>query len=272
MDRRNRDYAIGLARAFGGAILFALPLLMTMEMWWLGLYLDRDRLLLFVLLDVALLVALSHYTGFEPTERLRDDVLDGLTAFGVGAIASAGVLTLFGLITPSMPADEVIGKVVIQAIPGGIGAAVARKQLAPGDHDDEQRERQAGYVGELFLMLAGAVFFSFNMAPTEEMILIAFKMSPWHALALAVFSVLLLHAFVYRVGFAGQHERPEGAGFLRVFTHYTVAGYAIALLASLYILWTFGRTDDTAPMIVVMMTVVLAFPAALGAAVARLIV
>ena len=29
----NREYAIGLARAFAGALLFALPLLMTMEMW-----------------------------------------------------------------------------------------------------------------------------------------------------------------------------------------------------------------------------------------------
>jgi uncharacterized membrane protein len=28
----------GLARGLGGAILFALPLLMTMEMWWLGFY------------------------------------------------------------------------------------------------------------------------------------------------------------------------------------------------------------------------------------------
>ena len=33
----NRDYAYGLARALAGAILFGLPLLMTMEMWSLGL-------------------------------------------------------------------------------------------------------------------------------------------------------------------------------------------------------------------------------------------
>ena len=39
------DYARGLARAFGGAILFCLPLLMTMEMWALGFEMDRFRLL-----------------------------------------------------------------------------------------------------------------------------------------------------------------------------------------------------------------------------------
>jgi putative integral membrane protein (TIGR02587 family) len=268
----NRDYLIGLARAFGGAILFALPLLMTMEMWWLGLYLERSRLLLFVLIDLALLAGLAHFTGFQHTERLLDDVLDALVAFGVGAIASVAVLAAFGLLTPAMGADEIVGKVVLQAIPASIGAAVANKQLASGTESGEQRERKAGYVGQLFLMVAGALFLSFNVAPTEEMALIAFKMTPWHGIALAAMSLLLLHAFVYGVGFAGQKDRPEGSTFVHVFLHYSVAGYALALLVSLYVLWTFGRTEDVALPLLVMMVVVLGFPAAVGAAIARLIV
>jgi hypothetical protein len=32
----GRHAVVGLARAFAGAIIFALSLLMTMEMWWLG--------------------------------------------------------------------------------------------------------------------------------------------------------------------------------------------------------------------------------------------
>ena len=38
-DQRSRssgEFARALGRAFAGAILFAFPLLMTMEMWWLG--------------------------------------------------------------------------------------------------------------------------------------------------------------------------------------------------------------------------------------------
>jgi putative integral membrane protein (TIGR02587 family) len=270
--RANRDYAVGLGRAFGGAILFGLPLLMTMEMWWFGLYLERGRLLLFVALDLLLLTGLSHFTGFEHTERLADEIVDALASFGVGIIASCGVLAAFGLLTPAMTADELIGKVVVQAIPASIGAAVANKQLASGDDSDEQRERKAGYAGQLFLMVAGAVFLSFNVAPTEEMALIAFEMTPWHALALAALTLVLLHAFVYSVGFAGQEQRPEGSRFTTVFLQYTVAGYAIALLVSLYVLWTFGRTDGLGMPLLVMMTVVLGFPSALGAAVARLIV
>jgi hypothetical protein len=32
----NRVFLVGLGRAFGGALIFSLPMLMTMEMWWLG--------------------------------------------------------------------------------------------------------------------------------------------------------------------------------------------------------------------------------------------
>jgi uncharacterized membrane protein len=50
-----------------------------------------------------------------------------------------------------------------------------------------------------------------------------------------------------------------------------VVGYLIALLVSAYVLWTFGRFEDTAWLIYLRQTVVLGFPAALGAAAARLI-
>ena len=55
-----------VARAFGGASIFGLPLLMTMEMWSLGGYVDRPRLIVMVVVNLPLLVALSHYIGFEP--------------------------------------------------------------------------------------------------------------------------------------------------------------------------------------------------------------
>ena len=50
------------------------------------------------------------------------------------------------------------------------------------------------------------------------------------------------------------------------------AGYGIALLVSLYVLWSFGRTDGVAMAEIANMLVVLGFPASLGAATARLVV
>jgi putative integral membrane protein (TIGR02587 family) len=265
-------FAVGIARAFGGAVLFAFPLLMTMEMWQLGATMDRARLLLFIAATLPLLLGLSYYSGFERTDSLAEDAEDALIAFGVGFLASTLMLSLFGMITWDMPIAELVGTIGIQTVPASIGAIVATKQLHASDEGDEEEEGRDTYPGELFLMVAGAVFVAFNVAPTEEVILIAYTMSPWHAVALAAVSVVMLHAFVYTVGFAGQEERPDYAGFGLTFLHFTIAGYGIALLVSLYVLWTFGRTIGVALPEVVTMAVVLGFPASLGAATARLIV
>jgi putative integral membrane protein (TIGR02587 family) len=273
MQAGGMIFARGIARAFGGAVLFAVPLLMTMEMWQLGFSMSRTRLAIFVAATLPMLIGLSYYSGFEKTQSFAEDIEDAFVAYATGWIASALMLFLFGMIGPHMPPGEVIGKIGIQSVPASIGAIVARKQLQARDGGSGgEREDRATYRGELFLMAAGAVFVAFNVAPTEEMLLIAYTMTPWHALALAFISVLMLHGFVYTVGFAGQEERPDYAGFWLTFLHFTIAGYGIALLVSLYVLWIFERTTGIAPPEIAMMMVVLGFPASLGAATARLIV
>ena len=56
-----------------------------------------------------------------------------------------------------------------------------------------------------------------------------------------------------------------------MFLRFTVVGYAIVLLMSAYVLWTFGRLDDSSLGFQISATVVLALPASLGAAAARLV-
>jgi putative integral membrane protein (TIGR02587 family) len=269
-----RDTLTALARACGGAILFGLPLLMTMEMWSLGGYVERPRLVGMVLVNLPLLVALSHYIGFEPTGRLRDDVADAFVAYAVAFAASAALLALFGEINASMSLDEITGKLVVQAVPGSIGAALASKELAGDDDDDGDEcagEEDPTYVADVFYMVVGALFLAFNMAPTEEMILIAYQMAPWQPLVLALVSLGLMHAFVYAVEFRGQHSRPPGMSLAAAFLRYTVVGYALALLVSLYVLWSFGRLDGVSLDAAASVIVVLSFPGAIGAAAARLI-
>lgn len=269
----SRDYAIGLARGFGGAVLFAFPLLMTMEMWWLGFYMERTRLLIFLLLNFLMLIGLGWFVGFERSNGPGRLFLEASAAWGVGIVASAAMLAVFGIIDSGMRASEVVGKIAVQAIPASIGATLARKELAVGGQEDEQdrREARAGYPGQLFLMAAGAVYVSFNVAPTEEMLLIAVKMTPLRIMVLVALSVGMLHAFVYTVGFRGQ-EPQSSVGFLRLFVSYTLAGYGVALLVSVYILWTFVRFDGASIPQIAGMVAVLGFPSALGAAVARLVV
>lgn len=269
----NLQYARGLARAFGGALIFAFPLLMTMEMWQLGATITPLRLTVFLLLSLPLLFGLSYYAGFRETHGVIDDVLDALAALAVGTATAAILLALFVVLQPNAPLNDALGKLSVQAVPAAIGALLARRQLADGgdaasDGPDGKDTRET-YASELFLMGVGALFVALNVAPTEEMILIAYKMSPWHALALMTLSLGLLHVIVYWLGFAGQHphERPALA-----FAHFTLPGYAIAMLVALYAQWTFGHADGQSVSQLVMTTVVLAFPGALGAGAARLLV
>ena len=263
-----------MARGFAGALIFALPMLMTMEMWWLGFYMDRFRLGLLLLANFPVLVGLSHFIGFKETFNWKQDVVDALVAYAVAFTMAAIVLSLLAIVQIGMPLDEIIGKISLQAIPGSLGAMLAFSQLgSDSSKKEKEKKEQRGphYPRELFFMLVGALFLAFNVAPTEEMILIAFKMSSWHTFALAIVSVFIMHAFVYSVEFSGQDGIPPSTSEWSVFLRFTIVGYAIALLVSMYILWTFGRYEGLDLAHLMSITLVLGFPAAIGAAAARLI-
>lgn len=266
---RERAYVRDIARAFGGALIFGIPLMMTMEMWWLGVVLDPARLILFLLAALPMLAFLSHYAGFRRDRGWRRDLSDTLAALAVGVIVAVAALSLFGVLEPSAPLRHSAGQIALQTVPGAIGALLARRQLSGPGQDRADEEAAVSYPGELFLMVVGALFLALNMAPTEEMVLIAFRASPWHILALIAATLILMHALVYSAGFAGQeqHDRP-----LLAFFHFTLAGYGLVLLTSLYVLWVFGRTEGQSPAELAAATAVLAFPGGLGAAAARLLV
>ena len=264
----NHSFGTDLAHDFGGAILFSFPLLMTMEMWWLGFYMERLRLALFLTLAFLMVLGLSYFEGRE--EALKIEVLDALVACAAGYTVAAVMLVLFGIIQPGMSADEIVGKISLHAVPSSIGAILARKQLGVEETEKEKR-RQQGYWAKLFLMGVGAIFLAFQLAPTEEMVLIGHQMTGWHAAALAVVSLCVMQAFICSIE-RGRRRSIFSAGFFwGVFLRFTIIGYALALLLSLYVLWTFGRLDGAATEEIVMAMNVLGFPAALGAAAARMI-
>ncbi|WCR18703.1 TIGR02587 family membrane protein [Paracoccus alcaliphilus] len=265
-NRVFRDFG----RAAGGALIFSLPMLMTMELWSLGFYLDRLRLLLLVVVTLPLLVLLSRHIGFERTRGWRSDVFDSLIALGVAAVISAVVLFLLGVIDAETSLDAVLGKISIQMIPASIGALLAKSQLGAGSGDDPE-EQDESWWGELFLMAVGALFLGLNTAPTEEVMVISYQMTHWHALALVVLSLLLMHGFVFSVGFAGGSEVSSEERWWSAFIRMTLPGFIIALTVSFCLLWLFARTDGLSFDSALMATIVLAFPCAIGAAAARLI-
>ena len=245
---------------------------MTMEMWQLGFTMARLPLALFVVVMMPVLFGLEYYTGFKDSTTVLDELADAAVAYGVGLVASAMVLALFNLISPDEPLSSIVGKVALQAVPASFGAMLSGSQFGAQGAAERRHKRDVGFGGILFLMAVGALFLAFNVAPTEEMVLIAARMTNWHGIALAIASLIVMHGFVYAASFRGAPDRSEGTTRTALFFRYTVPGYAIALVVSTYVLWTFGRYEGHTTTTMIMQAVVLGFPASIGAAAARLVV
>jgi putative integral membrane protein (TIGR02587 family) len=272
LDRRaNLQFAQGLMRAFAGAVIFGLPILMTQEMWSIPFHMSALRLALLIALFFPFLVALSWHVGFEPTFSLTDDALDALVAFLVGFIASGVVLFLLGELRPDDSLREVLGKVSLQAVPASIGALLAQSQFGQADAGARMRGGREEYFSELFIMAVGALFLAFNVAPTEEVLVISQHLGGALSLLLALATLLMMHALVYAAAFRGQPLDHAHAPWWSVFARFTVVGYAIAIALCGFLLWTFGRLDGLPVPVAMAAVVVLAFPAAIGAAAARLL-
>ncbi|NVP58335.1 TIGR02587 family membrane protein [Mycoplana rhizolycopersici] len=269
----HRRFVVGLSRGIAGALLFALPMFLTMEMWELGFYIDRSRLFLLLSVNVPLLIVLAHRIGFERTSTWREAFRDAAIAYFLGILSSAAILVAIGVLRFGQAATEVAGTIALQAVPASIGALLARSQLGQRPHDEDEKCSPADttYVGELFMMAVGALFLSLNVAPTEEMILLSYKMTPWHAIAVVLASIALMHGFVYALSFSGGHGMEKGTPGWHAFVRFTLPGYMVAFLVSVYCLWTFHRFDDVDLVEAAITAVVLGFPSAIGAASARLI-
>ncbi len=263
----NADYAVGLLRALLGAMIFGLPLLMTMEMWELGVTIDRGRLALLLALTLPALVALSYYAGFEKTFSLIDNILDAFAAIAVSAAACLVVLMLIGQIGAGVPLDAIVGRLALLCFAASIGALLANKQLndGPDEGAEDERRLRRSFGWRLFLTGVGAIFLALNIAPTDEVEIIASAMTPLQAGLLACLSVAALHAILTAV------DKEEGVSVAGRFVRRTLSSYGLCLVLCWYILWSISRLDGAGLAESVERVIVLAFPAALGAGAARLI-
>jgi putative integral membrane protein (TIGR02587 family) len=261
--------SLQIVRGFAGAVLFSFPMLMTMEMWSLGVSIAPARLMLFITVHLILLVGMASYARHDEPTLTRRDALDAFAAYGIGVLSAATVLLLFGVVEPGMSTNGITRTIAVQAAPAAFGAMVAHLEIdepsamiGPG--------HPHGFASSAFLMAVGALYLCSSLASTEEMMLIAYKMSVWQIGGLMVFSLVMMqlfdeYAIEENLGGAGGHSAWS------VSLAMTCIGYLIALSISLYILWTFGRTEGLTFAQLLKETIVLGFPAALGAGAARLL-
>lgn len=279
-SRPWREEGIELVRALSGGLLFGIPLLYTMEVWWVGTYTEPGRVLGVLLLTFLPVFFLNRTSGFRSTKDVRfvDAAMDSIETVAIGLVTSAALLTLLKEITLSTPLNEAVGKIAFEAMPFGIGIALAqhflRRGRTDGDDETETHEPQDdlhGTLTDIGATVIGAVFIAFNIAPTDEVPMIATALGPYSLIAMMVVSLAVSFSIVFVAGFAKEEQRHNQQGLFQHPTTETVACYLIALIASAVMLWYFQRLDASAPwQETLSYVIVLGLPASVGGAAGRL--
>lgn len=274
-----QEYARGVA----GGLLFSLPLLFTMEVWWAGFTSHPARLMVYVLGTFALLLGYNYYAGLRHDANLAEVVIDSVEELGLGFVISTGILTLLGRLTLDMQISEIVGKITIEAMTVAIGVSVGTAQLGGADDPEDTGEGASGaketragkannvhFGGQMVIALCGAVLFAANVAPTEEIVMIAVEISSWKLLGIMLVSILLGAVILFRIDFTGAQRFAPAEGMTAILIG-SVITYAVALTAAALILWFFGRFDGQALITCLAQTVVLGLAATLGASAGRLL-
>lgn len=274
--REIKDFA----RAFSGAYIFGIPLLFTMEMWWLGEYAALWKLLAFLLVALAANFGFSYAAGFKRETSLGSALQQAVEALAVGIVAATVMLLVLNRIQPGDPLDTIAGTIVIQAVPLSIGASVAneifgRRGERQRQAEDHGNSNEAGLkpwqelFSDLGATVIGGIFVGFSIAPTEEIPMLAAELDFGHLLALIGLSLLVSYASVFASGFDGAI--PEGP-FQKPLTETTLA-YVVSLLVAGASLYFFNQIEPGDSLrAVVAQTLVLGLPTTIGGAAGRLVI
>jgi putative integral membrane protein (TIGR02587 family) len=280
-----QEYGRGIA----GGILFSLPLLYTMEVWWAGFSIHPWRLAAAVLTTIVLLLGYNRYAGLRNDAGMLEVLIDSIEELGIGLVIATTVLWLLGRIRADMPASEIAGKIIVESLVVAIGVSVGTAQLGGGDSnsnedtgmDDTDRASEAagqdtiakgsaGFFGQIVLTFCGAILIAANVAPTEEIIVLAVEIEPWRLLGLAFFSIILSTLILYFSDFRSTQRLVPDQGFFAVFWGATVT-YAVAMSTSAVLLWFFGSFEGFAPSTCLAETIILGVAAVLGSSAGRLL-
>lgn len=269
-----------LARATGGAVLFGIPLLFTMEMWWIGEYRSRPHLLGFLALAFLANTALARLSGFRSDVRpsLRREAAEAIEAMGVGTLTSFVVLVSLGQVDVGTSLYSLAGMVAVQVVPLSLGATVGNLVFDPetgraGDGDTPARSPLWELLNDVSATFAGALFLGFAIAPTEEIPMIAAGLTLLHVFALVFLTLFASYLIVFASGFDPSHRgRHVGGLFQRPFSE-TMLSYVVSLAAALVLLYGFGQIELGDPLYwTLTQMIVLGVPAAIGGAAGRVVV
>ncbi|MBC5992006.1 TIGR02587 family membrane protein [Pontibacter cellulosilyticus] len=264
------------ARGITGGLLFSFPLLYTMEVWWAGFIAEPLDLMVLVAVTYLLLLGYNRFAGMHPEASWKHVFINSVEEMGIGLLISFGVLLMLNRIQlTDMSIDEVMGKVIIEAMAVSIGVSIGTAQLGTKEDNKDKTEQQSDErrtkLGFFVLGICGAIVVGGNVAPTEEIIMIAVEAAPGHILAMAIVSLFISVVVVFFSNFKGTVSKSKKLLFFDM-AFDTCVSYVTSLGVSAFVLWFFGRFDGVSFWVAFQHVIVLGVLASLGASAGRLLI
>ncbi len=279
VGRSVREYMRGIA----GGLIFSIPLLYTMEVWWTGFIVEPGRLMGYIGVTFLMLLGYNRFAGLRNDAGWGEVMIDSVEEMGIGLVVSVIVLWLLGRCTAETELPELIGKVIVEGMTVAVGVSVGTAQLSSGGDDDDDSDKGMDGDGagegnggmddfrtQMTIAVCGAVLFAMNIAPTEEVMMIAVEITHIQVMGLALASMAIGISILYYIDFAGSNRFVGGEGYLRVLSGGVIM-YAIALGSAAVMLWFYGHFDGVALSTKIAQLVVLGVASTLGASAGRLL-
>jgi len=293
--QKKRQYAQSWSNQFddmirgaSGGFLFGIPLLYTMEVWWIGSQTPPPVMLAILAATFAVVFLLNRTEGFRKTQSMHflDTFMDSVEVLAIGIICATFMLFLLGEIRVGTPLEEALGKLILESVPFALGAALSRAFLSGDrwsstnseDSDNKGKQKKKADKQEINATLAdigatliGATIIAFNIAPTDEIPMLNASASPSWLLAILVASLIISYGIVFQAGFTTQKKRRQQQGIFQRPISETVASYLVSLFAAVFMLFFFNRlTIDDPWTLWLSHTVLLGLPASIGGAAGRI--
>ena len=277
MTKQWSDEMSAFARAFAGAAVFGIPLVFTMEMWWIGKSLSLLYLLIAFGLGFIANLGLARVAGFRDQHSWIMSIDQAIDALAVGMVSAAVLLLTINQLRTSDGIEQGIGTIILLSIPLSLGASIARQvfsgRTSQGGEDGEDENKDLtlwqGLASDVGATIIGGVFIGMTIAPTDEVKMIAAGLTRWHLVAVIILSLFLSYLIVFASDF--DEKSPPGP-----FQHpisETMLAYVLSLLVSFGMLMVLERISMSDPLTdIVSQTIVLALPATIGGAGGRLVI
>jgi putative integral membrane protein (TIGR02587 family) len=278
-----------LVRGISGGFLFGIPLLYTMEVWQIGSFTEPPLMLTLLGITYFVVFLLIRVSGFRRHQHrtLKNTLLESVEALAIGLVCTTFILILLRQINQETPLDEALGKIILESIPFAMGAALAELMLSDESSNSSSSSQDKKPIKSNFFKankinlqdtlddisatFIGAMFIAFNIAPTDEVRILAGATSPPWLIAIMIASLIISYCIVFAAGFRNQQKRHRQQGLFQSPHTETIVSYLISLITSVLMLWFFQKLSFSEPGILWLnSTLILGLPATVGGAAGRL--